>query len=90
MPWLRGLRVGLVALWWPRLCVPTVLPSVEKGLLGRGRWDKPLPAGRRREGRGKPQVRAGERRRWRASAKQAKLIERKSKGSLQLRLKQSG
>lgn len=44
MPWLRGLRVGLVALWWPRLCVPTVLPSVEKGLLGRGRWDKPLPA----------------------------------------------
>lgn len=25
--------------------MPTVLPSVEKGLLGRGRWDKPLPAG---------------------------------------------
>lgn len=24
--------------------MPTVLPSVEKGLLGRGRWDKPLPA----------------------------------------------
>lgn len=42
-PWLRGLRVGLVALWWPRLCVPTVLPSVENGLLGRGLWDKPLP-----------------------------------------------
>lgn len=44
MPWLRGLRVGLVALWWPKLCVPTVLPSVENGLLGRGLWDKPLPA----------------------------------------------
>lgn len=45
VPWLRGLRVGLVALWWPKLCVPTVLPSVENGLLGRGLWDKPLPAG---------------------------------------------
>lgn len=43
VPWLRGLRAGLVALWCPKLCVPTVLPSVEKGLLGRGRWDKPLP-----------------------------------------------
>lgn len=43
VPWLRGLRVGLVALWWPKLCVPTVLPSVENGLLGRGLWDKPLP-----------------------------------------------
>lgn len=44
VPWLRGLRVGLVALWCPKLCEPTVLPSVEKGLLGRGRWHKPLPA----------------------------------------------
>lgn len=47
VPWLRGLRVGLVALWWPKLCVPTVLPSVENGLLGRGLWDKPLPARKR-------------------------------------------
>lgn len=23
--------------------MPTVLPSVENGLLGRGLWDKPLP-----------------------------------------------
>lgn len=51
VPWLRGLRVGLVALWWPRLCVPTVLPSVENGLLGRGLWDKPLPAKGARERR---------------------------------------
>lgn len=48
MPWFRGLRVGRVALWWPKLCEPTVLPSVEKGLLGRGLWDKPLPAGETR------------------------------------------
>lgn len=30
------LRVGRAARWWPRLCVPTVLPSVENGLAGRG------------------------------------------------------
>lgn len=39
------LRVGLAARWWPRLCVPTVLPSVENGLAGRGLWCRPLSAG---------------------------------------------
>lgn len=41
------LRVGLAARWWPRLCVPTVLPSVENGLEGRGLWCRPLSAEQR-------------------------------------------